>query len=283
MIQEIYPETSKELFHYCLAISVNTPYYFPVSFACWHKSMFNDCDYDGSPLFSELKTFALINNEIIEGYVQFGTSAFVFNENGEKDYTAKYGVIRNLHYLQNAENGGLLLDKAMEYFDSKNIKKRYAFFHYLGLSCYARQGKLHQSGFYMEKLLATYSFKKEHENVYFSKCLQENIPDIYQDIVFIYNSDQQSVKFMSGDEEIGGCALYFVPKSRICFLKWIYIRNDLSHQGLGTKCMYKLFFEMRERGFVRIDTDTMDTNLNAQRYYEKTGFVNRGNMRSYCT
>ena len=283
MIQEILPDKSKELFNYCLATSVNTPYYYPVNFEHWQKSMFSDCDYDGHPLFSELKTFAFVNNGAIKGYIQWGLSSFSFNENGEKDYGAKYGVIRALHYMQNTKCETALLNKATEYFDMNNVKKRHAFFHYLGMSCYARQGKLHESGFYMEELLRAYSFQKEHENVYFSRCLTENLPADIPGITFAYSGDQQSVKFSRDGEEIGGCELYFVPGSKVCFLKLICIHQSLSRQGLGTKCMYKLFSDLRQKGYVRIDTDTTDSNVHAQKYYEKTGFINRGIMRSYCT
>lgn len=281
LIREIHPDNSMELYNYFITTGVNTPYYFPVSYESWNKSMFNDCDYDGTALFSKLKTFVLIKNEIIEGYIQFGVSSFIFDESGERNFSKGYGVIRSLHYLQNSMNATMLFNKAMEYFNEKNIKERYAFFHYLGMSCYARQGKLHETGFYMEDILTTYSFIKEHENVYFSRCLHKNCPDSPQDIVFSYSNNQQSIKFMRDDKEIGGCELYLVPNSRVCFLKWIYINKNLSHQGLGTKCMHKLFNEMRQKGFVRIDTDTIGSNTNAQKYYEKTGFINMGIMRSY--
>lgn len=283
MIFKLNCDNELELYNYFISSRKNVPYYYPVNFKHWHISMFNDCDFDSKPLFSDLETFLLINNDIIEGFIQFGLTSFVFGMNGEKDYSKHYGVIRNIYYAENSQNAYLLFNKAKEYFDHLGIEKRYAYFHYFGMSCYARQGKLHASEFYIENLLKKYGYVKEHENVYYSKSLQQISSPAISEIAFLYANNGQSISFMKENKKIGGCELNFVPHSDICFLKWIYIDDKYSHQGLGTKCMYKLFIELQEKGISKIDTDTADSNVNAQRYYMKMGFADMGRMRSYYT
>ncbi|MCL2530946.1 MAG: GNAT family N-acetyltransferase [Oscillospiraceae bacterium] len=245
--------------------------------------MFNDCDEDGKPLFSHLETFLLMDNDEINGFIQYGLTSFVFGEHGEKDYTKQYAVIRNVHFIENTANAHLLLDKATAYFDALGLGKRYAYFHYFGMRCYAGQGKLHESEFYIEKLLSKYGYVKEHENVYYTKDLQHANTSDVAEIKFIYEDNGQCISFERGSEKIGGCALNFLPQGAICFLKWIYIDEKYVHQGLGTKCMHKLFHELKQKGVARLDTDTPDSNTRAQGYYLKTGFADMGRMRSYFT
>ena len=45
--------------------------------------------------------------------------------------------------------------------------------------------------------------------------------------------------------------------------------------------MNKLFLELQNKGINRLDTDTIDTNFNAQNYYLKMRFMQMGIMRSY--
>lgn len=152
MILELSRETELELYNYFIKNNADVPYYFPIKFSCWHESMFHDCDFDGKLLFTELKTFLLMDDGIIEGFIQFGLTSFIFNSNGEKDFSKNYAVIRNLHYLENAKHAQTLLDAATSYFESMGFIEKHAFFHYFGMSCYARQGKLHSSNFYIEEL-----------------------------------------------------------------------------------------------------------------------------------
>ncbi|MCL2447266.1 MAG: GNAT family N-acetyltransferase [Oscillospiraceae bacterium] len=272
----------RKLFNYFISSRKSVPYYFPIDFEHWCESMFHDCDYDGKPLFSHLKTFLLMNEDEIEGFIQFGLTSFIFDKHGEKDYSKQYAVIRNIHFIEHAKNPHLLLDKANEYFDGLKIAKRYAYFHYFGMSCYARQGKLHDTEFHIEHLLFDYGFVKEHENVYYSKPLQDESTSDIPEIDFIFSDNGQHISFMKHDEKIGGCELNFLPQGDICFLKWIFIDEKYSHQGLGTKCMGKLFYVLKSKGILRLDTDTADNNINAQGYYIKTGFSDMGRMRSYC-
>ena len=283
MIYEINRDNELKLYDYFTSLRESVPYYFNTSFEHWRESMFHDCDYDGKPLFSHLETYLLIDKDEIIGFIQYGLTNFTFDGNGEKDYTKQYAIIRNIHFIENTVNSRLLLDKATAYFNDLDVDKRYAFFHYFGMSCYAKQGKLHDSEFYIEKLLCEYGYVKEHENVYYTKFLQAADTYDVSEIDFVCENNGASISFMQSGEKIGGCELNFVPYSDICFLKWIYIDEKYSHQGLGTKCMNKLFYELKNRNISRLDTDTADNNINAQGYYIKTGFSDMGRMRSYFT
>ncbi|MDL2288753.1 GNAT family N-acetyltransferase [Oscillospiraceae bacterium OttesenSCG-928-F05] len=283
MIIDVNSQNERDLYQYCISHSGTVPYYYDVNFESWRQSMFSDCDYDGTPLFSELKTMLLMEDGSVKGFIQYGLTNFTIAENGEKDRTKREAVIRNLHYSEQASTARALLEAAEGYFASIDAKRRYAFFHYFGMTCYARQGKLHESGYYMEELLRRFGYHKEHENVYYSILLDRLEIAVPGDITFHYEDGDQSVVFLMEGKKIGGCALYFVPHTEICFLRWIYINKEYSHQGLGTKCMLKLFQELRQKGISRLDTDTADNNVAAQGYYIKTGFQDMGRMRSYHT
>lgn len=283
MLCEMRVNMEPELYRYFVSTRRSVPYYFPVSFTDWHESMFHDCDYDGSPLFSHLETHLLINNNRIEGFIQFGLTSFVFGVHGKKDDSNQYAVIRNIYFSEDATKPQLLLDKAEEYFDGLGHKRKYAYFHYFGMSCYARQGKLHASEFYIENLLSQYGYIKEHENIYYSRSLRTVISSDISEIDFLHSINGQSISFIKNSETIGGCEIAFLPHSDACFLRWIYIDDTYSHQGLGQKCMRKLFYELHKKGVSRFDTDTADSNIRAQNYYLKTGFSDLGRMRSYCT
>lgn len=112
--------------------------------------------------------------------------------------------------------------------------------------------------------------------------MQEQLFDV-PDILFSCRNGGQTIDFLLAGEKIGGCDVNTGFHANISFLKYIYIAPRYAHQGLGTKCMNKLCWHLRQKGFIRLDTDTADNNLNAQGYYIKTGFTDQGRMRSYCT
>lgn len=282
MIIEANQNNELALYQYFIENCAAVPYCFPVSFECWRESMFRDCDYDGRPLFKQIKTFVLNHDDLIYGFIQFGLTSFCFDANGEKDYTKSYAVIRNLHYLPHVQNAQLLMNEAEQYFTSVGATKKYAFFHHFGMSCYARQGKLHASQFYTEKLLLANGYCIEHENVYYSKDLR-NMEPLSFEIALHISDDRQTIDFYRETIQVGGCELNHAFSASICFLKWIYVDTKYAHQGLGTTCMYRLFHYLHQKGVVRLDTDTADSNLIAQGYYLKTGFADKGKMRSYHT
>ena len=279
MIEALTSASERELYDFFTNNRHGVPYYFPTDFDTWRESLLNDTGYDGTPLFKETATFLLRESGAIWGFIQLAVTAFAFAANGTEDRSLSYGIIRNLYFLPGCANSHLLMACATDYFGQKGVDKPYAFFHYFGMSCYARQGKLHESAFHIETLLKKYGYKKEHENIYFSKQLSDDFVDD-PEIAFAYTGET-SLSFQNGTEKIGGCELYFVPHSTICFLKWIYVDKALSHKGYGTRCMKKLFYALRQKGISQLDTDTADSNVIAQNYYHKMGFSHRGTMRSY--
>ena len=76
------------------------------------------------------------------GFVQYGHSAIGFDESGAVTDGVSYPIIRQLYFASGDEEiGRCLLDGARAALACENGRV-YAFFHYFGLSCYARHGKL---------------------------------------------------------------------------------------------------------------------------------------------
>ena len=69
------------------------------------------------------------------------------------------------------------------------------FFHFFGMSCFARQGKLHSSHYHVEKLLREYGFNIEHENVYYTKCLNQIESKEDSEIYFSKGNNEQTIHF----------------------------------------------------------------------------------------
>jgi len=281
MVVALNTTTEQPLYAFFMNKLGHIPYYFPTDFNTWRESLLRDTDYDGEPLFKKMKTLLLLEGDDITGFIQLAVTHFVLAPDGTKSKEFSYGLIRNLYFLPNCQNGHMLLDCAADYFKHYGIAKPYAFFHYFGMSCYARQGKLHEDACHVEKLLEHYGYVKEHENVYFSRLLTDDFDDD-REIAFEYSSDDESISFRKEGGVLGGCKLYFIPSSTICFLRWIWIHPELTQKGYGSRCMKKLFFVLKQKGTSRLDTDTADSNFAAQGYYHKTGFADMGSMRSYC-
>lgn len=62
---------------------------------------------------------------------------------------------------------------------------------------------------------------------------------------------------------------------------WIYINDNITGKGIGTKCMDALKSLLYKNGFTRFDTDTAISNEAACHFYEKNGFVREGITRSF--
>lgn len=282
MIKELTQDLEMELYKFFMIHRCSVPYYYNhVEFKEWRKSFLEDYDYNGDVLFRDLKTYLLIKQNKIQGFIQYGLTNFTLSTRG-KEFKEKYGIIRNFYVQKDiiVEDVNGLLEKSRVYFNENKIENTYAYFHYFGMSCFARQGKLHESEFYIENHLKRLGYLREHENKYYSKILSESQINP-EEINFIYSNESQSIVFKKGKYKIGACELYFVPNSKICFLKQIYINNDFLHQGLGTKCMNKLCYELHSKGFEILEVDTTDDNIRAQKFYMKNGFTDLGKMRSY--
>ncbi|MBQ9841731.1 MAG: hypothetical protein IJO42_01330 [Clostridia bacterium] len=103
-------------------------------------------------------------------FIQYGKTAFGFNDRGAISPDISHCIIRNLYFNENRVDAGqLLLKEAADAFSASDMV--YAFFHYFGMSCFARHGKLFEQNTYIENLLKENGFEIEHENVYYSSVL----------------------------------------------------------------------------------------------------------------
>lgn len=255
-------------------------YHFPMDAATWDTSMYEDVDSDGRILFDEIHT------EVSgHGMIQYGITAFGFDESGDISDQIHYCVIRDLWFdPAYPEEGQTLLKNAMHFFPKQS--RIYAFFHYFGMSACGRHGKLHESGTHVHDLLLENGFVVEHENVYYSRHLA--VTDRPNDQVRIIWKDLNAggcreFASIADGYEVGWGQVHFLPQGNIAYLRWIYIDEKRQRQGFGTATMKNLFASLRQMGIARFDTDTARNNLAAQGYYEKTGFTNEGITRSYYT
>ena len=254
------------------------PYHFPAAEALWQQSIEDDTDGDGRKLFESLSL-----SMIPSGMIQYGKTAFGFDECGEISDNVHYPVIRDFVF-DTHEAGQKLLGEAMEYLGTD--ERIYAFFHYFGMSCCGRHGKLHESQKHIHDLLLQNGFVVEHENVYYSKVLgsdaasSSSISIVWRDETA--GSCREFAASLDGQEVCWG-QVHFLPQGDIAYLRWIFTDGARQHQGIGTKVMHRLFYNLYQKGIRRFDTDTAKDNLPARKYYEKCGFTNEGITRSYYT
>ncbi len=244
-------------------------------------SMLQDVDGEGRNLFKDIVTKTAYDGEKIVGFIQYGNTNFGFDASGEISGLVSYPVIRMLYYNEDCEEAGRsLLQTALAHFG--NVGPIYAFFHYFGMSCNARHGKLFEKYGYIENLLKDCGFVVEHENVYYASEIQ-NAADAGVQLVWGDKTvgGQQTCDFILDGKSIGGCEIHYVNPGETAYLRWIYVNGDVQNQGLGTKCMQSLKASLQTMGVIRFDTDTAIGNLQAQHYYEKNGFLREGITRSF--
>lgn len=267
-------------------ISKEVPYFFEVSKEDFENCLFND-KRDGEEMFNYLDTYFVEENNRVLGFIQFGQPSFHFNSLGEKYYNPNIGVIRNIYYDENKRDAGRkLIEKAESYFEKNNLDAHYAFYHALGLSCNVYHGKLHENKIYIEELLFEYRYNIEHENIYYSidlRILKEvSIDEDFKISLSGKNEyNKEHIKFLYKDIEIGGCEVLYRENINTVYLNWIWLSDDYSNKGFGTEYMKLISKSFKDREFIRMDTDTANNNIRAQRYYEKNGYVNKGYTRSY--
>ncbi len=268
----------KEIYNFHL--SFQTPYFFKVDFEAWKKSFENDIDGEGRVLFKELNVKAVYDSDELIGFVQYGKTNFGFDESGEISREISYPVIRNLYFNKDRNDAGkLLLNEAVKSLDTD--ERIYAFFHYFGLTCFARHGKLFENHDHIEALLKETGFTTEHENVYYSStlCGKESVEaDITANN--LTKGNQQYIDFKINGNHVGGCEVHYI-NDNTAYLRWIYVNGDITGKGIGTKCMNTLKRFLYEKGVEHFDTDTALNNTVAQHYYEKNNFVREGITRSY--
>jgi len=267
---------------YDFQLRFKTPYFLDVDFENWKKSFERDVDGSGIELFKKLTVKAIYDEDIFLGFVQYGKTAFGFDNKGEISDEISYPVIRNLYFIEDrADAGELLLSEAI-----KNLgtdERVYAFFHYFGMTCFARHGKLFESYTHIDSLLKEYGFEVEHENVYYSSVLSSGgCSDVTITPSELTKGNQQYIDFKIDGNLVGGCEVHYLNDT-IAYLRWIYVNGDIAGKGIGTKCMDALKSFLFEKGIERFDTDTALGNKVAQHYYEKNDFIREGVTRSYFT
>lgn len=268
----------RKAYDYQLRLAV--PCFFPTSFERWKESFENDIDGEGRPLFRQLHAKAAYDGESLIGFIQYGSTAFGFDSCGEISGDVSYPVIRTLYFDRGREDAGaLLLQAALE--ELRTSGTVYAFFHYFGMSCFARHGKLFEPFTWIAELLHKTGFVVEHENVYYSADLQHAADSAVELVAHsLTNGGQQTLDFVLDHKQIGCCEVHYVDTG-IAYLRWIYIYDDLQNQGVGSRCMSALQAWLNGKGIARLDTDTALDNQRAQHYYEKNGFTREGITRSY--
>ena len=163
MIKVIEVDCLEQIYHY--QMKFHSPYFFSVEYDTWRKSFADDVDGEGRTLFKKLFVKAVYDEGEIIGFIQYGNTAFGFDNQGEISSNVSYCIIRNLYFDKNRfDAGSLLLKEAMDAFAA--AEKVYAFFHYFGMSCFARHGKLFEQHIHIEELMKKNGFKTEYINYY---------------------------------------------------------------------------------------------------------------------
>lgn len=273
----VYKEVTnyKELFK--LHLKIKTPYISKVNYEEYLTSLLNDVDSYGNKLFKELYLIGAYSDDKLIGFIQFGRTNIGFDKSGEISKKIHYSVIRNL-YFKKQEVGENLIKYALAILD----KKVYAFFHYFGMSCFARHGKLFEKQIKIDNLLKKYGFVANEENVYYSlRLLEAKDNEVVLEIGDKNKFNIQDITFKEKKEFVGQCEIHFAKKELV-YLRWIYVVEDKQHLGFGSKCMIKLINYLLSLGVKQFDTDTALNNVIAQKYYQKNGFIKLGITRSYC-
>lgn len=129
-------EDPKEIYDYMFKLSL--PYNYDTEFDIWKKSFLYDVDGEGRILFSNLTTTGAYLNEKLTGFIQYGSTAFGFDENGEISDAISYPVIRGLYFCGEQEEVGIkLLNEAVKNL-SYSSGRIYAFF--ITLVCLVTRG-----------------------------------------------------------------------------------------------------------------------------------------------
>lgn len=256
------------------------PYFFATEYHTWEKSFLEDVDGEGRTLFRELFTKAVYDETELIGFVQYGKTAFGFDSRGEISSDVSYCVIRNLYFnADRADAGSLLLKEAMAAFAGAD--RVYAFFHYFGMSCFARHGKLFEQHAHIDAFLKENRFETEHENVYYSSVLNgDELSEVEALPCALTKGNQQYISFKLSGSQVGGCEVHFLDE-KTAYLRWIYVNDPITGKGIGTKCMNTLKHWLYQKGIRRFDTDTALANSIAQHFYEKNRFTREGITRSY--
>lgn len=257
------------------------PAMYPADPDIWKKSFLDDVDGEGRTLFEKLTAKCAYKENRLVGFIQYGRTALGFDKNGKISESVSYPVIRSFYFNEALQEAGTaLLNEAVRELDTPEII--YAFYHYFGMSCQARHGKLFENYSHISGLLLKNGFQIEHENVFYSS-VPKAAPN--NGVVIRWHKmstgRQQCGEFFLGADPIGECEVHYPEQSDVAYLRWIYIKEGLQGKGIGTECMCSLKNFLYGKGIRKLDTDTALTNTAAQCFYEKNGFVRKGISRSF--
>lgn len=274
-----------KLFNYWNSLSEEIPYFINTDFNQWVQYLFED-EIEGEKIFKYLEGYFIEEENEVLGFIQFGQPNYYYNAGG-KTYDNNIGAIRNIFFIKSRPDvGKLLIEKAEEYFNGNDFETCFAFNHSFGMSCNLYHGKLHNSMIHVEKLLVSYGYAIEHENIYYSiglpKLIANNIETeihLKPEEVNQYNS--QHVKIFLKDVEVGAYKITYFKDLKLAYLKTIWINSNYASKGIGTKVMKLIFKTLCDKGYLRLDLDTASNNIIGQKYYDKNGFTNKGFTRSY--
>lgn len=259
------------------------PYMLPTTYEQFSKSLWQDT-LDGHPVYREQFIQAYVDGKgKVVGFIQYGLSGIHYNEQGEKKCIApEMGNIRHLYF--NAicnEVGVLLLEEALDYFRSKGIQKKvFAFDHTVGMSCYSRHGKLHESMDHVKKLLIEYGLIIHHENVYYTWNMR-GLEYVNQSVVkLITRQGNERTKlylvFQDKEDEIIGygeatdLAIWGSPENYV-YLRYITIDQKYRGKGYSKVFMKAIGAWYVEQGKQYMHCDTSLYNKTAQGLYEALG------------
>ena len=271
---------SKEIYDFFRQLSF--PYRYETDWDTWLESFSRDTDGEGRRLFGDLQTIGAYDRGAMVGFIQYGRSALGFDAAGAITQGISYPIIRNLYFLPGYEAAGAQLLAQGIAALAPQKERVYAFFHYFGMSCYGRHGKLFEGFPHIHRLLLESGFSVEHENVFYSSTLTAPAPTPVALRWYAPTCGRQrSCDFLLDGHTVGGGEVHFLSRRDTAYLRWIYVEEAMRGKGIGTGCMAALKNDLRHWGIVRLDTDTALTNLTAQRYYERNQFTREGLTRSY--
>lgn len=274
-------QDASQIYH-CM-MKMPFPYRYETDYNTWESSWLYDVDGNGRTLFSRLETIVAYADGEPAGFIQYGKTAFGFDSSGELSDAVSYPVIRNFYFYEGQKEAGIrLLNQAVNALSGIPAGRIYAFFHYFGMSCYARHGKLFEKYTNIHGLLLENGFAVEHENVFYSSTITGgNSAEVKLNWHGKTLGNQQYCDFILGGSVVGGCELHFLAQDNTAYLRWIFINDTMRGKGIGSKCMDALKAYLFSKGITRLDTDTARTNQTAQYFYEKNSFANEGITRSY--
>lgn len=150
-------------------------------------------------------------------------------------------MIRNFYFDEKQKKVGIKLLNEVVKAISNTTSRVYAYFHYFGMSCYARQGKLFEKFGYIHKLLIQNGFVIEHENVFYSSTL-DCAKNTAIKVKWHHETlgRQQYCDFILEKSIVGGCEIHFLEQENLAYLRWIFINEDLCGNGIGSECMSAL-------------------------------------------